>query len=158
MSQNDARLGRELYGFLRRHNVMNLAYQDAEGPGACAVWFSVDEELSCYFLAATSTRHGAALHSGGQIAFTVQKDEQHWLSIQGVQGTGWCAPIEPEQRERAWQTYSGRFPFVLQQFPSIAAALLRMTLWVVTPHWLRLIDNTKGFGHKEELLLRTRTN
>jgi uncharacterized protein len=153
MNQHERQLRRELYDFLSRHDVMTLAYVDHEGPGACAVWFAVDEALNCYFLSAQSTRHGSALANGGKIAFTVHKDEQEWRSIQGVQGRGYCQPVAAEHRESAWQAYSRRFPFVIKPLQSIATALAAMTLWSITPNWLRLIDNTKGFGHKEELSL-----
>ena len=156
MVAGDNGLRRELYAFLARQNVMTVAYQDHVGVGACAVWFAVAEDLTCYFLSGKSTRHGAALSSGADIAFTVQKDEQNWRTIQGVQGLGYCQPIPSEHRETAWQAYSTRFPFVIQPFGTIAAALAAVTLWSVTPHWLRLIDNSQGFGHKEELVIGNR--
>lgn len=154
MDQKESALRAELFEQMSRHNVMTLAYQDHEGPGACAVWFAVDAKLACFFLSALTTRHGAALAQGGPVAFTVHKDDQDWRSIQGVQGKGFCQPVASEYREGAWQAYSSRFPFVIQPFRSIAAALAAVTLWSITPHWLRLIDNTRGFGHKEELHLR----
>jgi uncharacterized protein YhbP (UPF0306 family) len=156
MTPADDALRHEMYTFLARHNVLNLAYHDEQGMGACAVWFAVTGDLTCYFLSALSTRHGKALANGAEVAFTVQQDEQHWRSIQGVQGTGWCQRVPTEQRDAAWQAYSSRFPFVLEPFRSIAAALDAVTLWSITPRWLRLIDNTKGFGHKDELVLDTR--
>jgi uncharacterized protein YhbP (UPF0306 family) len=156
MLPKDIRLRQEIYAFIARHNVMTLAYQDIDGVGACAVWFATTEDLTCYFLSAMTTRHGAALRGGAEIAFTVHKDEQNWRTIQGVQGRGYCQPIAPEHRETAWQAYSTRFPFVIQPLGALAAALAAVTLWSVTPHWLRLIDNSKGFGHKEELVIENR--
>jgi uncharacterized protein YhbP (UPF0306 family) len=151
MDQKETELRHEIYLFLSRHQVLTLAYTDQAGPGACAVWFAVQEDLTIVFLSALSTRHGAALAEGGQVAITAQKDEQNWRTIQGVQGRGYCRPVLPEHRASAWQAYSGRFPFVIQPFGSIASALASVTMWAVTPTWLRLIDNTKGLGHKEEL-------
>jgi uncharacterized protein len=151
-SENERHLKMELYRFMSHHKVMTLAYQDMDGPGACAVWFAIAPDLKCYFLSAKKTRHGAAMQHGASMAFTVQKDDQDWRLIQGVQGRGYCQPLAPEQRESAWQTYSARFPFVIQTFGSVATALAHVTMWSITPYWLRLIDNTKGFGHKEELV------
>ena len=157
MDQKEIELRQEIYRYLSRHQVMTLAYHDQQGPGACAVWFAVQEDLTIFFLSALSTRHGTALASGGQVAITVQKDEQHWRSIQGIQGSGICRPVAPEHRASAWQTYSGRFPFVIQPFGNIVSALAAVTLWSVVPTWLRLVDNTKGFGHKEELSINSAT-
>lgn len=148
-------LRHNLYGFLTIHNVLTLAYCDERGPAACAVWFALTEQMQFIFLSSKRTRHGTALATSGKVAFTVQKDEQQWHNIRGVQGTGRCAPIEDDQRDSAWRTYSTRFPFVIQPFGTIAAALASVTLWSVTPDWLRWIDNTKGFGHKDELVRDT---
>ncbi|MBA3532599.1 MAG: pyridoxamine 5'-phosphate oxidase family protein [Ardenticatenales bacterium] len=142
-----------LYGFMQQHNVLTLAYQDEEGVGSCALWFAPDEALACYFLSALTTRHGRALAAGGEVAFTIQKDEQPWQAIRGVQGRGRCAPLTEPLRSTAWQVYQSRFPFISQQFPDLESALQRSLLWQIVPAWLRLIDNSRGFGFKEELWL-----
>lgn len=142
-----------IYAFLLLHKVMTIAFTDTAGPGACALWFTPSPDLELFFLSSPRTRHGMALASGGHVAFTIQKDDQSWQCIQGVQGTGYCAPVPDMQMDNAWQTYSARFPFVLQQFGTIAVALASVTLWSVKPTWFRLIDNTKGFGHKDEVTL-----
>ena len=133
---------------------MNLAYCDAQGPGVCAVWFAVQEDLTLVFLSDYSSRHAAALVHGGTVAFTVQKDNQHWHSIQGVQGTGICQPVADDYRESAWAAYSRRFPFVIQPSDKLVSALANAALWSVTPGWLRLIDNSRRIGEKEELVLK----
>ncbi len=133
--------------------MLNLAYADAQNIGACALWFAADEACTCYFLSSLTTRHGAALAGGADVAFTVQKDEQDWRAIQGVQGRGWCALVTDEARAQAWATYTARFSFIAQQFPDLEATLKKTRLWQIKPTWLRLIDNTKAFGHKDELLI-----
>ena len=140
----------ELRAFLDRHNVLTLAYQDDQGVGACAVWFAVDEQLHLHFLSSPTTRHGRALAADAQVAFTVHKDEQDWRSIQGIQGVGLCARTAAHTIDTAWQVYTRRFPFVAHQFPDLQAALGSAALWHRGPTWIRLFDNTKGFGHKEE--------
>ncbi len=144
-------LVQELHRFLLRHNVLTLAYRDDDGPGACAVWFAPREDLSIFFLSALATRHGRALADGQEVAFTVHKDEQDWRVIQGVQGRGRCVPVPEADRDAAWRVYVGRFPFIAEQIPDLRAALARTVLWQIDPSWLRLIDNARGFGFKQEL-------
>jgi uncharacterized protein len=153
MVESEAPLRSRVIAFLAQHNVLNLAYANPQGVGACALWFAADEACTCYFLSSLTTRHGAALALGGEVAFTVQKDEQDWRAIQGVQGRGWCGLVDDEARSQAWATYIARFPFVTQQFTDLEAALKKTRLWCIKPSWLRLIDNTRGFGHKDELLI-----
>ena len=142
-----------IYTFLSKHNVLNLAYADGQSISACALWFAADEACTCYFLSSLTTHHGAALAGGGEVAFTVQKDEQDWRMIQGVQAKGRCSLVEDATRTQAWAIYTKRFPFVTQQFPDLATALAKTRLWQIQPTWLRLIDNTQGFGHKDELAI-----
>jgi hypothetical protein len=150
---DQAQVQAEIGTFLAQHNALTLAYADGDGVGACGLWFAADEALNCYFLSSANTRHGRALAHGGQVSFAIHKDEQDWRAIQGVQGRGWCAPLSGIQAQSAWQVYARRFPFVLQQFPDIESALKAVLMWQIAPSWLRLIDNAKGFGHKQEIHL-----
>ncbi|MFN3706510.1 MAG: pyridoxamine 5'-phosphate oxidase family protein [Thermoflexales bacterium] len=143
-----------LYAFLEAHHALSLAYVDAEGVGACAVWFVADEQLNCFFLSSLDTRHGRALREGGEVAFTVHRDRQNWQFIRGVQGRGWCAPMaESAEQQRAWQLYARKYPLVTQRSPVIEKALAQAVMWCIRPRWLRLIDNLAGFGFKQEIIL-----
>jgi uncharacterized protein YhbP (UPF0306 family) len=143
----------DLRAFFARHNALTLAYTDADGVGACGLWFAADEALNCYYLSSVNTRHGRALVNGGKVSFAIHKDEQDWRAIQGVQGEGRCEPVVASNSDHAWRVYTQRFPFVLKQFSDLDAALQTARLWQITPAWLRLIDNTQGFGHKQEIHL-----
>ncbi|MEV1170787.1 hypothetical protein [Nonomuraea sp. NPDC049784] len=104
------------------------------------------------FLSSISTRHGQALLSrqpSARCAFTAQKDEQTWDAITGIQGQGTCHRLEGTARDEARTVYAARFPFVADT-PHLAQALSAADYWEVRPHWLRLIDNSRGFGHKTE--------
>lgn len=143
----------DLRQFLARHNALTLAYSDDNGVGACGLWYAADDDLTCYFLSSLSTRHGLALQAGGDVAFAIHKDEQDWRTIQGVQGRGQCVLVSETRTMHAWQAYTQRFPFVLQRFTALDAALQTARLWQIRPTWLRLIDNAKGLGHQQEITL-----
>ena len=126
---------------------------DEQGPGACAVWFAVEENLMLYFLSSPATRHGAALINGGQIAFTVQQDDSGLARDTGntrpglvlAGDRGGTAP----GLERLFQPVSVRAAPV----PGCADGADADDVVAVAPAWLRLIDNTRGFGFKQELEL-----
>jgi uncharacterized protein YhbP (UPF0306 family) len=143
----------DVRAFLLRCNALTLAYVDPDGVAACGLWYASDDDLNVYFLSSSSTRHGRALLAGGEVAFTIHKDEQDWRMIQGVQGRGWCAPLLGTDAAGAWHIYADRFPFVTEQFPDLEAALKAAELWRLTPSWLRLLDNARGFGHRQEIIL-----
>jgi uncharacterized protein YhbP (UPF0306 family) len=143
----------DVAALLAQHNSLTLAYADADGPGACGVWFAADAHLLLYFLSAPSTRHGRALRDGGEVAFAIHKDDQDWRAIRGLQGRGRCAPVRGVEAEHGWHAYIGKYPFVARQFADLEAALASAWLWRITPRWLRLIDNARGFGSKREIIL-----
>jgi uncharacterized protein YhbP (UPF0306 family) len=86
----------------------------------------------------------------GIVAGTVQRDEQQWHQLQGVQFHGPCRRLEGRARNRAWLLYVARFPFLESGNLVLTGALARTAIWEIAPDWLRLIDNRLGFGHKEE--------
>jgi len=134
---------------LSTHRVVNLAYTDKSGsPQSCALWYASDN-LRLYYLSSLSTQHGKSLQDGGKIAFTINRDDQNWQEIQGIQGQGFVRPIG--RNSIAWQVYIQKFPFVTDQFSDLNEALQNTQIWEINPTWIRYIDNSISFGHKEEL-------
>ncbi|MFF0624442.1 pyridoxamine 5'-phosphate oxidase family protein [Streptomyces sp. NPDC004296] len=139
---------------LAGHTTVTLAYADEDGPQACAVLYAAgaaaDGAPVLYFVTAARTRHGRTLgEPGARVAFTVQRDGQEWSGLTGIQGRGGCRPLSGAERDAGWRAYTARFPFVAID-DRLRAALERTALWELRPDWLRLIDNARGFGHKEE--------
>lgn len=140
-----------LFSFLRAHRVLTVAVCDAENrPHAAALFYVVDRHLRFYVVTDPTSRHGAAMLARGEVAGTVQRDEQQWHEIQGVQFHGPCRQLEGAARVKAWTLYTTRFPFVASGNLLLTAALARTAIWRIEPQWMRLIDNRLGFGHKEE--------
>jgi len=149
---------------LAAHSTLTLAYADAKGPGACAVFYAWDPEAGAvYFLSSLTTRHGRALAqqpagqpagqgaggAGARVAFTAQADGQDWRTLTGLQGAGRCRRLDGEERAAAFRVYTARFPFTAGE-DALAAALARTDVWELRPERLRLIDNTRGFGGRQE--------
>ncbi|MFI5529378.1 pyridoxamine 5'-phosphate oxidase family protein [Kitasatospora sp. NPDC051853] len=134
---------------LAAHTTVTLAYTDADGPQACAVLYAPTDRATLLFVSSPTTRHGRAL-DGARTAFTVQADHQDWRTITGLQGHGTCRLLNaPDARATAWATYTARFTFLADD-PALTTALARTALWELTPTDLRLIDNSKGFGHHQQ--------
>jgi len=92
---------------------------------------------------------------------TIQADGQDWRAITGLQIEGRAQVVStPEEWRVAYETFRAKFPFVGEAWqgegsaaPILAGPLARSRFYRITPHWIRLIDNTLGFGHKDELRL-----
>jgi uncharacterized protein YhbP (UPF0306 family) len=153
--------------FLRGHDTMTLATLGPDGtPQAAAVFYAADDEFNLYFLSDPSTRHGRDLKLHPRVAATVQADGQPWATIRGLQIEGTARRTDDAgETARAARVYGLRFAFVRELLDGIGAprgsgaagtlegGLARGRFHVLRPDWIRLIDNTKGFGHKEELSL-----
>jgi len=136
-------LKQQLLEFLREHKVLTLA---VDGPYAAALFYAVDSDLNLYVVTDPKTRHGQAL--GGKVAGTIQRDQQCWQEICGVQFTGQCVRLTGAERVAGWAMFLKRF--ALAGIEELAPAFAKVELWKITPDWLRLVDNRQGFGHKAE--------
>ena len=140
-----------LWHFLQAHRVLTVAVTAADGqPSAAALFYVADAKLRLYVVSDPASRHGQAMLAGGAVAGTVQRDEQQWHELQGVQFRGGCRQLDGLARARAWQLYVTRFPFLMLENQVLTAALAKTAIWCLEPEWIRLIDNRLGFGHKEE--------
>jgi uncharacterized protein YhbP (UPF0306 family) len=85
------------------------------------------------------------------VAVTVHNATWDWHDIQGVQIEGEARAItDPDERDRAWALFRGKFPFTAEFVDQI----VRSNFYVVVPSWGRLIDNTRGLDHRVEFNLR----
>ncbi len=140
-----------LRAFLQAHNTLTLATVGPDGrPHACALFYATDDALTLYFLSDPNTAHARHIGSGAAVAATIEANNQDWRSIRGVQLHGFARPCNPGEEERkASAVYAARFPFI-GRAESLAGPLARARYYQITPSWIRFIDNTRGFGFKEE--------
>lgn len=149
--------------FLHHHDTMTLATIGPAGePQAAAVFYAADDQLNLYFLSDPGSRHGRNLAQEPRVAATIQADGQDWQEITGLQIEGTAAVIEgTDVSARVAQLFAGRFPFLRELLgdgdtvdaPELQGPLASSRFYLLRPGWFRLIDNTRGFGHKEELTL-----
>ena len=131
--------------------VMTLATAGADGaPHTASVYFAAgdgDAGHRLYFFSSADSQHARDLATNPRAALTLSPLVEGWRDIYGMQLRGEVRPVPagPEW-ERAYQLYLARFPFAA----GLKAEIARNILYVFTPQWLRLVDNSRGFGFKEE--------
>jgi uncharacterized protein len=141
--------------YLAGHQVMTLATQGAEGPWAAAVFYAGDGD-SLIFLSSPDSRHCRNLLQDARCAATIQEDCRDWAQIKGIQLEGRVEQLEGDEARRAGQLYGEKFPIagpLGKAPPAIVAALARVRWFRLTPSRLLFIDNSKGFGHRDEIRL-----
>lgn len=141
----------EALDYLATHQVMTLAVISGENVWAAAVFY-VNQGFSLYFLSAGHTRHARYIAANPWVAATIQEDYGDWRDIKGIQLEGTVRQLEGAERDEAVALYRKKYPFIASAAGAIAAALNRVNWYRINPAKLYFIDNSKGFGHREEIL------
>lgn len=127
---------------------MTLATADQGGePHAAAVYFAADGDLNFYFFSGSHSQHGQDLSFRPTCAVAIYPECHDWQEIRGLQLRGEASPVFPGPVwEHAWSVYQAKFPFVSEMRELVA----RNHFYMFVPAWVRLVDNRRGFGFKQE--------
>jgi uncharacterized protein YhbP (UPF0306 family) len=144
---------------LEAHNTLTLATCEQCRPWAATVFFASDRKLRLYFVSDHRTRHGREMAANSRVAGAVNPDCSSWGEVRGVQLEGTVEVVSGVERLEALKTYLTKFPDVRAMFErprdkneeTIGKRLQAANFYRLTPDWLRLIDNSRWFGYKEEL-------
>ncbi len=138
-----------MIAYLAAHNTLTLATEKDGKPSACSLFY-VNENLNLYFVSDPKTQHAENIEYQSNVSATIHEDYRDWRVIQGIQLEGECGLIKnPIESAKALALYANKFPFVAQ----LAAAMAKVKFYKIKPHWVRFVDNTRGFGFKEEIQL-----
>lgn len=152
---------------LQCHTTLTLATWTLEGPQAAPLFFVHDwldqdadeDHLLLYFISNPDSDHAQALQQQPAVAAAIYQDGQDWQMIRGLQVEGMARAVSNEaERQRALTAYGAKYPFVapgLMQRDGgpleLAGPLAQSRFFVIEVDWIRLIDNTRGFGYREEV-------
>jgi hypothetical protein len=135
--------------YLEEHNTMTLATVGKKGISAAAVFYSETKQCDyLLFVSSQNSEHIANLESEKKCAVTIQSDGLEWEIIKGLQLKG----IVELANENDWEIYLKKFPYIKEN-ETLARSLKKVNLYKFIITWVRLIDNSKGFGNREEYKL-----
>ncbi|HSF81225.1 MAG TPA: pyridoxamine 5'-phosphate oxidase family protein [Anaerolineales bacterium] len=137
-------------------STLTLATCGLDGePHAAPVYFAarlpvlVGKSPQLYFFSDPDSQHCLDVSANPRAAAACYPECQGWQDIRGLQMRGQVRLIEyGTEWEHAWACYTAKFPFV----KTLRAIVARNALYVFVPHWIRLVDNRRGFGFKQEWL------
>ena len=116
--------------------MLTLATAEQGEPYCAACFYAYDAERNLLiFTSDEHTRHAQQMKSNPRVACAITLETRIVGKIQGVQICGTARLGD----ERARMTYIKRFPY---------AAAAPLHIWVVEPDFIKLTDNTLGFGKK----------
>ena len=123
--------------FLARHHVLNLATVSEDGLPYCAACFYAYDKVRnrLIFTSDNATRHAQEMASNPNVACAITLETRVVGRVQGAQICGRAERGNEEDR----LAYIKRFPY---------AAVAPLTIWAIEPSFIKLTDNTLGFGKK----------
>ena len=130
-------IDKRIVDFIKRHHVLTLATVSSEGEPYCAACFyAYDKERNhLIFTSDDTTRHAQQMLENEKVAVGITLETRIVGKIQGVQICG----IAKRGDDADKKLYIKRFPY---------AAVAPLNIWAVEPTFIKLTDNTLGFGKK----------
>jgi uncharacterized protein YhbP (UPF0306 family) len=166
LEANDKELRERIQRFACRQSVMTLAVGGDRGPWAAAVLYVVgvegDAGICFYFVSSDKSQHVTEAKLDSPIAAEIHSSYRDWQSILGIQMRGLLTRVTAEHRARVEELYYARYPEIRAMVDSpgndeerkIARAFLESRFFRLTPSFIRLVDNSAGFGTRAELRFR----
>lgn len=127
---------------------MTLATTDLEGnPHAVPVYFVSDDGARLSFFSEAKSQHSQHIAQNSKVAAAIYPECDGWRGIKGLQLRGDVRLVaRSSEWDTVWARYQVKFPFVR----SLKAVVAKNQLYVFIPSWIRLVDNSRGFGYKKE--------
>jgi len=138
--------------YLSGHSVVTLATY-AEGDLWAAAVFYVNDGFDLFFLSADHTRHARNIAVEPGVAGTIQDDHAEWQTIRGIQLEGNVRLLDGHERKLAQALYQQKYPFLATAPEPVLLALTSVNWYRLTTRRLYFVDNSLGFGHRDELVL-----
>ncbi len=150
---------KDILQILEKHNTLTLATCRGGLPWAASLFFASDDDLNLYFVSDHRTRHAADIAADGRVVATVNPDCGRWDEVRGLQIRGRAVKVTGAKRDAALQAYLEKYSDIQRLFHAPASACEKVIaerlgdahFYRVTPEWVRIIDNSKGFGHNTEV-------
>jgi uncharacterized protein YhbP (UPF0306 family) len=129
-----------ILAYIDKNKVLTIATAVAGVPYCANCFYAYDQERqTLIFLSDDATRHIQEAFINKQLAGTIQNGVTTVAQIQGIQFTGEFIPLTEEVTRLFYANYYAKFPFAKAR-PS--------PIWAIQINWLKMTDNTLGFGKK----------
>lgn len=131
---------KRIVDFINEHHVLTLATCVENQPWCANCFYVYLEDENCFvFTSDDETRHVKEVVMNTKVAASVVLETNVVGKIQGIQLTGSMLRPEDNLDSKVKMAYLKKFPF---------AALMKTSLWVLKPDFIKMTDNRLGFGKK----------
>ena len=143
--------------YLARHTTLSLATCHEGKPWSTDLFYASDDSCQLYFVSSVTTRHSKHIAANPRVSVSISRQCADWKDIRGLQLDGVASVVSETDRDAVVEIYLAKFPALkkLHQASEIFRIFRESSFYRVSPEWIRLIDNSKTFGHKDEMLFGT---
>lgn len=145
--------------FLGRHTTMSLATCQGNRPWSTDLFYASDEDCRLIFISDVKTLHCRHIAANPRVSVSISEQCSDWNEIKGMQIDGVAGVVSEEDREAVTEIYLAKFPALrnLHRASRIFRLFRESSFYRVSPNWIRLIDNSKGFGKKRARIFNEET-
>lgn len=149
-------LAARIESFLDAHHVVTLATIGEAGAHAASLMYARGG-FTLYWTSDPQSRHSEHLQRDARVTATIAPDYTDFKLIRGLQIAGRAARLAGAASDAARAALVARYGFLAELAsgpPKLRAAFEQAAFYALVPERITLIDNTRGFGHKETLPLQ----
>lgn len=126
--------------FIEQHHVLTLATSTNNLPWCANCFYTFLPEQNCFvFTSDNETKHIKDVLGNSTVAGSVVLETSTVGKIRGIQFCGTMEKPGGELLKKAKNAYLKKFPY---------AVLMKTSLWVLIPDYIKMTDNRLGFGKK----------
>jgi uncharacterized protein YhbP (UPF0306 family) len=131
---------KRIVDFINKHHVFTLATCVEDNPWCANCFYVYLEDENCFvFTSDDATKHVQDVIINSKVAGSVVLETSIVGKIQGIQFRGIMEIPQNEMASKVKNAYLKKFPF---------AVLMKTSLWVLKPNYIKMTDNRLGFGKK----------
>jgi len=150
---------------LTNHYTISIATATKEELWSASVFYVSDQKLNIYFISFDESKHIQGILKNKRVSATINQDVSDWMQIKGLQLQGVAYKVPEQHRKNILNAYRQKFDSIHQLLDlpktddekKIAKQFNSISLFCFEPDWIRLLDNSLGFGSKEEIELKNQT-
>ena len=153
----DDGLRANIISYLKAHRVMTLAKSAGDAPWAAGVFY-VSRDFTIYFFSDPKSRHCANVMRNPAASAAIHENYADWHEIRGLQIEGRVEEVSVVEIPAMMSAYVAKFPFVRDLLTPegrfrVGGKVIEARFYKLMPSRCVLLDNSKGFGHREEFVV-----
>ena len=133
-------IDKRILDFILEHHVFSLATSKKNKPYSASCYYVYDRiENALIFSSDEKTKHAQQFIENHTVSATIAIETDDFTKIKGLQLLGEVSLIESNKLKRSTELYLDRFPFAKE---------LPINLWILKLTYIKMTDNSLGFGKK----------